>query len=905
MRAFLCIFFVSFCCSAASRNSGGDRTAPRVLAFEARDGVYVSRSAGLGLHIGSRGAVLNVRGHILRLSAPGARSEASIEALDRMPGSANYILGRDVRVSYRLYGGVEWRGIYPGVDVIFHCSQDHLEYDLHLAPRSHPSDIHLAFDGVDDLRVDRNGDLVVHAGALEIRQAKPFAYQIVSNKKERVEVAYALDTANGVQFRLGAYDRSRPLVIDPEIVFDKTFGGSGTTLAAAFARDAQGNLYITGTTNSADFPTVHPLQGLLGSAPLVVSTNAGKSWNNVFLGEANSVNFFARPPSSPMVVYAAANTGVYLSSDGGVTWNSTSGAGLQGQVTALAVDAQSAATLYAATSEGVFVSTDSGAMWTRSRNGLTGTGISVLTADPVHTGTVFAGIQNPAALFRSTDHGQSWTPLALPPSNIAGPVYVLAIGSDGTIIATTYNGPIMLSSDGGNTWTAGADLGVSSSQSLAISPADPKTVFIANNTAVLKSADGAQTFNTVFTFPQAEPTGLVAIDPRSPSTVYAVSYQLIYKSSDAGKTWSQLLTPYPIAPNAIFLSAANSGLLLGAGVQSGVFVTKLSPDGSQILYSTYFGGGGSNIASGIAADESGSAYVTGSTNAPDFPVTPGAYRYTPTGAAPAPGRPIFVAKLSPDGSQLSYAALLGSESFGGPSIAVDSSGEAVLTGSTPGSFPVTSNAFQSTLPQNCPMQPDPLSGYLAPTAAFVTKLAASGASLVFSTLLGGSCATYGQKLAIDASGNAWVVGSTISPDFPVTADALQPKYGGGPIDGDGFLARFSPAGNLDYATYIGGPGYDALTAVALDSSGNVYVTGETAGLTQPSSPGAHQPKASASCYAFGIGPSFYEPQGNAVVLKLDPQAHSVLGLTIWELPAAWSLPRLPWIPRVSRGLPEV
>jgi hypothetical protein len=212
-----------------------------------------------------------------------------------MPGKANYIFGA-TRASYDLYGRVRWRGVYPGIDVEFHGNQEYLEYDFEIAPRRDPRKIQLAFDGIDGMRIDASGDLVLRAGALEIRQPKPFAYQIVAGKKQPVDAAYWIDAANRVRFRTGVYDRNRALVIDPEIVFEQTFGGSGVTLATGLARDSQGNLYVTGNTSSVDFPTLDPLQGKLGSAPLIVSSNGGQSWSDVFVGTANQVNFIAAAP---------------------------------------------------------------------------------------------------------------------------------------------------------------------------------------------------------------------------------------------------------------------------------------------------------------------------------------------------------------------------------------------------------------------------------------------------------------------------------------------------------------------------------------------------------------------------------------------------------------------------------
>jgi hypothetical protein len=144
VRVLLCLLLTLPC-------FGG--TAP-VLAFEARGREYVTR----GLSVSSDGAVF---GHSLRMSVVGGSRHSSIEGLDRMPGKANYIPGR----SYDLYGRVRWRGVYPGVDVVFRGNLQRLEYDLEIAAGRDPGRIRLTFDGVDRIQVDRNGDLVLSAGA--------------------------------------------------------------------------------------------------------------------------------------------------------------------------------------------------------------------------------------------------------------------------------------------------------------------------------------------------------------------------------------------------------------------------------------------------------------------------------------------------------------------------------------------------------------------------------------------------------------------------------------------------------------------------------------------------------------------------------------------------------------------
>ena len=881
MRAFLCTF-LTCCCFAAGSSPLGQSGA---LAFEARPGGYVSHGRGYAFSLASGGAVLNIGGHRMRMAAVAANPRPSLQALDPMPGKANYIFGA-TRASYNLYGRVRWRGVYPGIDVDFHGNQEYLEYDFEIAPRRDPRHIQLAFDGVDGMRIDASGDLLLRAGALEIRQPKPLAYQIVAGKKQPVDAAYWIDARNRVRFRTGVYDRNRVLVIDPEIVFEQTFGGSGVTLATGLARDSQGNLYVTGNTSSVDFPTLDPLQSKLGSAPLIVSSDGGKSWSDVFLGTASQVNFIAAAPSAPLVTYAATPTGIFSSADGGSTWTATASAGLplpatnpEEAITALAVDAQSSSTLYAATSLGPFVSQDGAATWQLVSNGLPSLNVTAMAAHPTQAGTVFVSVSQSPALFRSTNFGQSWTPLPTPaPSNPNAPIYGLAIGSNGTIVAASYNGPIIVSSDNGNTWTTGANQGGTNNQALAISPANPGTVYLAINTGVLKSSDGGQTFNSVLSFPAPETSNQVAVDPTNPATVYAATFGLVYQSTNAGLSWSQLTTPYPIAANTIFVSPANAAVFVGSEIESDVFVTKWSPDGSQMLYSTYFGGSGTSGTNGIAVDAAGNAYLTGTTSSPGFPTTPGAFQTKLTASQDA-----FVAKLNPEGSQIVYATLLGAKSAFPNAIAVDGSGEAVIAGTTGVSVPTTPNALPVPPLGTCTSFGGVI-GFTTTADAFVTKFAASGGSLVFSTLLGGSCGASGNQIAIDANGNTWVVGSTLSPDFPVTADALQPKYGGGTSDGDGYLASFSPSGTLTYATYIGGPGYDTLNAIAFDSSGNIYLTGESAGLSQPASPGAYQSTVSASCFVLSIGPPVYEPQGNGLVLKLDPTAHKVEGLTYLGAP---------------------
>ena len=238
-------------------------------------------------------------------------------------------------------------------------------------------------------------------------------------------------------------------------------------------------------------------------------------------------------------------------------------------------------------------------------------------------------------------------------------------------------------------------------------------------------------------------------------------------------------------------------------------------------YSTYLGGGGGDAGVGIAVDSARNAYVMGITNSSDFP--------TMNPLQPASGGSIdtFVAKLNPAGSALVYSTYLGGGGIDfGNSIAVDSAGNAYVTGNADSSNFPTANALQPTN-----------SGYYD---AFVTKLNAAGSALVYSTYLGGSGFDRGDGITVDSSGNAYLSGDTISTDFP-TANPLQPALGGGEIYGDAFVTKLNASGSaLVYSTYLGGSGDEIGNGIAVDASGNAYVAGATSG-NFPTTAGAFQP----------------------------------------------------------------
>ena len=250
------------------------------------------------------------------------------------------------------------------------------------------------------------------------------------------------------------------------------------------------------------------------------------------------------------------------------------------------------------------------------------------------------------------------------------------------------------------------------------------------------------------------------------------------------------------------------------------FVTKLNANGA-LVYSTYLGGSGFEIDEGfdklarrvgaIAVDTAGNAYVTGSTTSNNFPITPGAFRSANAGFSD-----LFVSKLNATGSALVYSTYLGGSDFDrGYGIAVDANRNAYLTGEVVSlDFPTTAGAFQ----------PGKAGGF---SDNFVTKLSATGSTLIYSSYLGGTGGEVPGRLALDTAGQAYLTGATDSFDFPTTAGAFQTARATNGFDA--FVAKVNVNGSaLVFATYLGGSfGNDFAEGIAVDGNGQAYVSGQT------------------------------------------------------------------------------
>ncbi|NJK66383.1 MAG: hypothetical protein HC941_07485 [Microcoleus sp. SU_5_3] len=279
-------------------------------------------------------------------------------------------------------------------------------------------------------------------------------------------------------------------------------------------------------------------------------------------------------------------------------------------------------------------------------------------------------------------------------------------------------------------------------------------------------------------------------------------------------------------------------------------VTKINPEGTALVYSTYIGGIGNEYGFGIAVDSQGNAYLTGQVD-PGYPTTPGSFQPT------APNYTAAVTKLNAAGNALVYSTFLGTSSSGalGNGIAVDSNGNAYVTGLTGDGFP-TANASQPA--------------YGGGIDAFISKVNPTGSGLVYSTYLGGSDREDAQAIALDQYGNAYITGLTYSTNFPTYAisfppiNTFQTTMGGGQYDA--FISEFNIIGEGKYSTYLGGSGDEKGADIAVDSAGNAYVVGITNSTNFPTASPIQALKAGAG----------NDTSSDAFVSKLSPGGDALI-----------------------------
>jgi len=643
---------------------------------------------------------------VVRMRLAGASGGAPAPAgEEQLPGKVNYFTGNDPakwHTGVPTYAKVRYRGVYPGVDLVYYGNQRQLEYDFVVAAGADPKPIRLQFAGAKGLRLGVDGDLVVTAAGGVLAFHKPVVYQLVDGQRKAVEGCFAMLSRRTVGFRLGSYDHAKPLVIDPVLVYSTYLGGSFTDGANAIAVDTAGNAYVAGQTESTDLPVT--------PGAFQTTLNAGLA-GDAFITKLNL--------SGTALVYST-----YL---GGIGYNSAN---------AIAVDTAGNAYVAGYTGASDFPVTPGAFQTTNHAAASGGSNAFIAKLNP-------AG----AALVYSTYLGGSG-------SNTASGVAVDGSGS-AYITGYTYSADFPLTPGAVQTANHAAASGSSNAFVTKLNPAGTALVY----STYLGGSGG----NSVVSI------GNVSIGPGDDGTGLAVD-----GSGNAYITGLAGSTDFPVTAGAF--QTTNRASAIGL---SNAFVTKLNPTGSALVYSTYLGGSSSDLASGVAVDGSGYVYVAGIAGSTDFPVTPGAFQTT--NHAGHLGN-AFLTKLNPAGTALVYSTYLGGSSSDWASgVAVDGSGNAYISGTaTSDDFPVTPGALQTTNRASA----------IHETNVFVSKLDPAGSTLVYSTYLGGTgnsaafgnncygnCYTYGGDngygLAVDGSGNTYIAGSTPSANFPVTQGAFQ------------------------------------------------------------------------------------------------------------------------------------
>ena len=591
---------------------------------------------------------------VVRMQLAGGNALAQIAPSEPLPGTINYFVGNDPskwQTHVAQYARVSYQDVYPGVNLTFHGAQRQLEFDFAVAAGASPAPIGLHFTGAKSMKTDDSGNLVVSSAAGDVLLHKPVAYQEQNGARQPVDAQFILK-ANNVSFKLGNYDHSRELVIDPSVsyLYSTYLGGSGNDAGYGIAFDGNNNAFVTGQTASANFPGAS--NTLTGTANVFVTCIAGNGQSLLY--------------------------SVYVGGDGA---NGDSG-------NAIAVDLAGHAFIAGGTTSnnfphtpGVFQSTLKGTI-----------NAFVLELAPFN-----------GALAYSTYLGGTSTDVALGialASDNSGDVYVAGKTSSGDF--PTLN-PIQTSGGGFVTKLNSSGTALAFSTYLAVAGDSV-------NAVAVDSSDNAYVTGQTYSSSFHTTTGAFQTTCGSCANGNANAFVTVLNPNGNSYVYSTFLGGSSLdAGDGIAVDSANNAYVTGVTTSSSfptttgalqttyggatdAFVTKLNPAGSALVYSTYLGGSGFDAGAGIAVDPSNNAYVTGETSSSNLPTA------NPTQSALGGGSDGFVSELNSTGSQLIFSTYLGgsaNEDDGGFGAIATNGGFIYVTGDTQSTNFPTQSPYQA------------------------------------------------------------------------------------------------------------------------------------------------------------------------------------------------------------------
>ncbi|HEX7154398.1 MAG TPA: SBBP repeat-containing protein [Thermoanaerobaculia bacterium] len=615
---------------------------------------FVARGAGYAFFVtdSESVAVLQKRGSapaVLRMQLLGANHQPHIAGAAPFAGKSHYFLGRDPsqwRTHVPHFGQVRLSGVYDGIDAVYYGNQGELEYDFVVAPGSDPRQIRVRFDGAERIDLDANGDLVLQLAAGEVRQRAPFVYQERDGSRHAVPSRYRRLGAREFGFRLGAYDRALPLVIDPVLAWSTYLGGSGVDAAHDLAVDSGRNVYLTGSTGSTNFPTANALQ----------AANAGAE--DAFVAKLN--------PAGTALVYSTYLGGSLFDSGHEIVVDPAGNAYVAGRTESNDFPTANALQAAFGGARDAFVAklnpAGSALVYSTYLGGSNVDAAFGLAVDDTGsayvTGDTFSA-NFPTANALQAAHGGNLD------------AFVSKLNPAGSaLVYSTY-----LGGSGGE--QAGA-IAVDGLRNAYVAGATSSTNFPTANALQASYAGGGLDAYVAKLNPAG--TALVYSTYLGGSDLDSAFDLAVDGTGSAHVTGDTISTNFPTA-NA--LQAAKGGVY-------DAFAAKLNPAGNALVYSTYLGGSSNDHGFGIAVDAGGQAYLTGRTASADFP-TANAMQPLNAGATDA-----FVTTLNAAGTALVDSTYLGgTQADDARSIAIDATGVYVAGLTNSSDFP-TVNPLQAS-----------------------------------------------------------------------------------------------------------------------------------------------------------------------------------------------------------------